>query len=47
MSQAGLLPTERGPIALWLVMGAAVVGLVFWGLWVWQNVWFAFVRKKT
>ena len=41
MGQAGLLPTERGPLGVWLVMGAAVVGLVFWGLWAWQNVWFA------
>lgn len=41
MWREGLLPTERGPIALWLVLGAAIVGLVIWGLWSWQSPWFA------
>ncbi len=41
MWQAGLLPDTRGPIALWLLLGAAIVGLVVWGLWSWQNAWFA------
>jgi len=39
--QQGILPTDRGPVAIWLVLGAAIVGLVFWGLWTWQNRWFA------
>jgi hypothetical protein len=37
----GLAPTTRGPIVLWLVLGAAIVGLVFWALWTWRNRWFA------
>lgn len=38
---AGLLPADRGPVVLWLVIGAAIVALVFWGLWSWQSVWLA------
>lgn len=37
----GLLPADRGPIWLWLLMGAAIVAVVFWGLWSWRNAWFA------
>lgn len=37
----GLAPATRGPIPLWLVLGAAIVGLVFWCLWSWQNRWVA------
>lgn len=36
----GAIPAERH-VALWLLAGAAVVALVFWGLWGWQNPWFA------
>ena len=39
--RAGLLPADRGPVWLWLAIGAAIVALVVWGLWRWQNVWFA------
>lgn len=38
---AGLLPADRGPVAVWLVVGAAIVAFVFWGLWSWQNAWLA------
>ncbi len=24
-----------------MLIGAAIVAVVFWGLWKWQNVWFA------
>lgn len=41
MGQAGLLPEARGPVWVWLLVGAAVVAVVFWGLWSWQNRWFA------
>lgn len=41
MWRAGALPVDRGPPVLWLVLGAAITGLVFWGLWSWQNRWFA------
>lgn len=41
MSRTGLLPGERGPIWVWLLVGAAITGLVFWGLWSWRNRWFA------
>lgn len=37
----GLLPADRGPIWMWLLMGAAIVAVVFWGLWSWRNAWFA------
>lgn len=39
--QAGRLPGARGPGWLWLLIGAAILAVVFWGLWRWQNVWFA------
>ena len=37
----GMLPTRFGPLALWLVVGAAVTALVFAGLYWWQNAWVA------
>lgn len=41
MRGTGLLPTERGPLWVWLVAGALVVAVVVWGLWSWRNAWFA------
>ena len=41
MSRHGLVSESRGPIWLWLGLGALVVGLVFWGLWSRQNAWVA------
>jgi hypothetical protein len=41
MSRAGVLPGERGPAWVWLLVGVVIVALVFWGLWSWQNAWFA------
>ena len=41
MHRADRLPDTRGPVAVWLLVGAAIVAIVFWGLWRWQNVWFA------
>ena len=41
MGRAGLIPGERGPLWLWLVLGAAILAGVFWGLWSWRNPWFA------
>jgi hypothetical protein len=35
----GLLPSTRGPIALWLLVGAAIVALAVWLLWRYQNPW--------
>lgn len=47
MWQQGLLQ-QRGPPWIswvppwgWLLLGAAIVTIVVWGLWKWQNVWFA------
>lgn len=37
----GLLPSGRGPVWVWLLFGAAIVVLVFWGLWFRQSTWFA------
>lgn len=39
--RGGLLPEGRGPGWLWLLVGAAILAVVFWGLWSWRNVWFA------
>ncbi len=41
LARAGLLPAERGPAWMWLAIGAAILAVVFWGLWSWQNAWFA------
>ena len=41
MWQNGLVNPMRGPILLWLLLGAAIVALVFWGLWFRQSVWLA------
>lgn len=40
LHEAGRLPA-RGPVAVWLLAGAAIAAFVFWGLWSWQNVWLA------
>lgn len=37
----GRLPAERGPVAVWLLLGLGIAAAVFWGLWWWQNVWVA------
>ena len=41
MWRHGLLPASRGPVWVWLVLGAVVAGAIFLGLLRWQNVWFA------
>lgn len=41
MGRAGALPAARGPVWVWLLVGAAILAVVFWGLWSWQNRWFA------
>jgi hypothetical protein len=42
MAENGVLPTGgMGPPWVWLVLGGAVALAVFWGLYRWQNVWFA------
>ncbi len=37
----GQLPADRGSGPVWLVIGAAIVALVFWGLWYRRSVWLA------
>lgn len=39
--RAGELPAGRGPAWVWLLVGAAIVGVIVWGLWSWRNVWLA------
>ena len=39
--RAGLLPTGRGPIQVGLLIGAAIVAVIFWALWFRQSVWVA------
>ena len=41
MWREGLLPEGMGPGWVWMLAGAVITGLVFWGLWHWQNVWLA------
>lgn len=41
MHRAGALPAARGPVWVWLLVGAGILAVVFWGLWSWQNRWFA------
>ncbi len=41
LGRTGHLPAGRGPLWLWLAIGAAILAVVVWGLWRWQNVWFA------
>ena len=37
----GLLENVPGHPLAWLALGAAIVAGVVWGLWSWQNRWFA------
>lgn len=37
----GIIGSERGPVPLYLLLGAGIVAVVFWGLWSWRNAWFA------
>ncbi len=39
--QQGLLPEGRGPVWVWLLAGALIAALVFWGLWVKESAWLA------
>ncbi len=41
MWENGLVNPIRGPIMLWLLLGAAIVALVFWGLWFRRSAWLA------
>jgi len=41
MHEAGRLPAGRGPVAVWLLAGAAIAGGIFWGLWFKRSVWLA------
>lgn len=41
LASQGMIPTTRGPVWVWLLFGAAIVAVVFWGLHGWQNRWFA------
>src|SRR5262245_29855823 len=38
MWRHGILPDDRGPVWLWLILGGAVAGAIFVGLLRWQNV---------
>lgn len=41
MWRRGILPEGRGPGWVWMLVGGAIVAVVVWGLWKWQNAWFA------
>ena len=40
MGNAGGIPGDRGPLWLYMAVGVAILGGIFWGIWRWQNVWF-------
>lgn len=37
----GLVAEARGPVWLWLLLGALIVAFVFWGLWAKESAWLA------
>lgn len=41
LDRQGLLPAGRGPVWLWLALGALIVAIVFWGLWFRESTWLA------
>ncbi len=41
MAGLDMVPAERGPIWVWMLAGVGILAVVVWGLWSWQNVWFA------
>lgn len=41
MWRRDILPKQFGPGWMWMLIGAAIVAVVVWGLWKWQNAWFA------
>ena len=41
MMRRGMLPSRFGPPWIWMLAGAVVAALVFFGLSRWQNAWFA------
>lgn len=41
MARQGIIGDARGPVWIYLLLGAAILSVVVWGLWSWQNRWFA------
>jgi len=41
LARQGLIPAGRGPLWLWLLLGALIVAAIFWGLWVRRSRWLA------
>jgi len=41
LTRQGSIPAGRGPVWVWLLVGAAIVAAIFWGLWVRQSRWLA------
>lgn len=41
LMERGLFPQARGPEWLWFLAGVGIGAVVVWGLWWWQNPWFA------
>jgi hypothetical protein len=39
--QEGFMPPGRGSAVMWLSVGAIITAIVVFGLWRWQNAWFA------
>lgn len=41
LARQGLVSDDRGPLWVWLLVGALIVGVVFWGLWFKESRWMA------
>lgn len=41
MAGLDMIPAGRGPVWVWMLVGVGILAVVVWGLWSWQNVWFA------
>ena len=41
LARRGLIPPGRGPLWVWLLLGALIVAAISWGLWVRQSRWLA------
>jgi hypothetical protein len=41
LARQGSIPEGRGPVWVWLLVGALIVAAIFWGLWARRSRWLA------
>jgi hypothetical protein len=41
LARRGSIPEGRGPVWVWLIVGALIVATIFWGLWARRSRWLA------